>query len=288
MATLYGFEPIPDLRLTLGESPVYDESRDCFWCVDIDGQKLIQLQLPDLAVRTRDFDEKVCAVGLCMSGRLILALHDSIILFEPENGNGAKLADIEPDNPRTRCNDSKTGPDGAFYVGTMDLEKPRTAIGGLYRLGPDLQVTQLLSGLTVSNGLAWSADGKRMFHADTGPMQVTEYPFDDETGSIGDGALLIQLDEEHGKPDGAALDANGHYWSAGVSSGCLNRIRPTGELAEVVRLPVANPTMLAFGGPDFRNVLVTSLDGNGNAQLLLGQSKVAGIPDDLFDDSAFG
>src|SRR3712207_9091319 len=62
-----------------------------------------------------------------------------------------------------------------------------------------------------------------------------------------------------GRPDGGACDAEGFYWSAGVSAGRLNRFAPDGSVAQSHELPVPSPTMPCFGGPDFRSLFVTSL-----------------------------
>ncbi|WP_428643448.1 SMP-30/gluconolactonase/LRE family protein, partial [Roseibium sp.] len=64
---------------------------------------------------------------------------------------------------------------------------------------------------------------------------------------------------ETGRPDGATVDTNGNYWSAGVSAGVLNCFAPDGNLLHAIKLPVEKPTMPCFCGPDLDHLIVTSI-----------------------------
>jgi sugar lactone lactonase YvrE len=70
--------------------------------------------------------------------------------------------------------------------------------------------------------------------------------FDPATGDISNRRRFADLTVEQGYPDGAAMDEHGHYWSAGVTSGRLNRFTPDRVLAESVPFPVPTPTMPCF------------------------------------------
>jgi sugar lactone lactonase YvrE len=97
-----------------------------------------------------------------------------------------------------------------------------------------------------------------MYHADSRGPFVRAYDFDASTGGVSNGRSLATFREEEGLPDGAAVDEEGCYWSAGVTAGCLNRLSPAGEI-EVVPVPAPAPTMPCFGGADRRTLFVTSL-----------------------------
>jgi sugar lactone lactonase YvrE len=160
---------------------------------------------------------------------------------------------------------------------------PRSPSGALYCVTPAGECRRVLGELKVSNGLAWSPDGKTMYHADTRGEHINIFDFDAATSRIANGRALIALTEEQGLPDGAAVDDQGFYWSAGVTAGRLNKVSPQGSLMASLMLPVAAPTMPCFGGADGHTLFVTSLasdrTGRKEAGTLIGfKSEASGAP----------
>jgi sugar lactone lactonase YvrE len=253
------FTCIADLKLRLGESPLYDQKTDRLWFVDILSRRLYLREPADGKLRSWDFETEVCSLGLAASGRLVVALRDLVILFDPENEGRQELCSIEADHSETRLNDGKVGPDGAFWVGSMDDRPDKHPVGALYRLDGAGRVEKKVDGLVISNGLAWTADGEVMFHADSRGPWIDRWRFDRWTGEISDRVRFAEPDDKTGRPDGGSCDAEGFYWSAGVSGGRLNRFAPDGTIAEWHALPVPAPTMPCFGGRDFRTLFLTSL-----------------------------
>lgn len=287
------FNPLADVRCRLGESPVYDERTARLYFVDIPARQLHSLDTAQPgngtpSLRSWSFDSEVCSLGLAASGRLVVALRDRVILFDPETDARQELCTIEADRPETRLNDGKVGPDGAFWVGSMDDRPEKQPIGSLYRVSPTGAVERRIEGLIISNGLAWTADGEIMFHSDSRHAWVDRWRFDRRRGEIADRTRFATLDEATGRPDGGACDAMGSYWSAGVSAGRLNRFVPDGTLAATYEVPVPAPTMPCFGGPDFRTLYLTSLrDGRSpealeaapqSGGLFAAEAPVAGFP----------
>ena len=191
-------------------------------------------------------------------------------------------------------NDGKVGPDGAFWIGTMDDRPVKEAVAALYRVTADGTAERKITGLVVSNGLAWSADGQMMVHSDSRACWIDRWTFDPGTGHISGRTRLRTLTNEEGRPDGAATDCDGGYWSAGVSAGCLNRLSMDGALLDRIPMPVPQPTMPCFGGPDMRTLFVTSLsDGQSeevrsrypqSGGVFQTRVNVAGVPVGLFAD----
>jgi sugar lactone lactonase YvrE len=170
-------------------------------------------------------------------------------------------------------NDGKVDPQGRFWAGTMAYSVAAGA-GALYRLDPDLSVTRMLHGVTISNGLDWSNDGRTLYYIDSlsgerpvGPDQVGIDAFDvDPThGTLSNRRAAIRFPNARGGPtsmtlpDGMTLDAAEHVWVAVAGSGEVRRYTPTGELDTVVEMPVACPTSVAFGGRDLRDLYITSM-----------------------------
>jgi sugar lactone lactonase YvrE len=269
------FACIADVKCRIAESPVYDERTNRVFFVDIPNCKLFAMDIADAALRSWTFESEVCSLGLAASGRVVVALRDTVILFDPATEARSDICRIEAERPETRLNDGKVGPDGAFWVGSMDDRPEKAPIGALYRVDPAGGVERKAEGLFVSNGLAWTADGEIMFHADSRGPWIDRWRFDRWAGTIADRVRFAEPGEASGRPDGGTCDARGFYWSAGVSAGRLNRFGPDGRIVEAHSLPVPAPTMPCFGGPDFRTIFLTSLR-EGRPAALLEEAPLSG------------
>jgi sugar lactone lactonase YvrE len=288
------FETVNDVQCELGESPVYDDRRQVLWYCDIVRRLLIRYSPGDNTTRSWSFDSDVGSLGLARSGRVVVALRHEVGLFDPETGDFQRIAEIEP-GAETRCNDGKVGPDGAFWVGTMDdRDVPvKEPLGTLYRVTMK-GAEKKIEGVIISNGLAFSPDGSAMFHSDSRGKWIDRWAFDAKIGAISSRRRIVDLDDAMGRPDGGATDAEGCYWSAGVSAARLNRFSPDGKLMASYPVPVAAPTMPCFGGPDLKTLFVTSLRTGRAPELLAkypltgtliaARSEVAGCPVARFDD----
>lgn len=269
------FNCLADIKGRVAESPVYDERTKRLYFVDILNRTIYGLELSSGARGSWTFESEVCSIGLCASGALVVALRHSIVLFDPESERRVELCRVEEEDAPTRLNDGRVGPDGAFWVGSMDDRPQKQQIAVLYRVDPSGRVERKVEGLTTSNGLAWTADGEIMFHSDTRGPWIDRWRFDRATGAISERTRFATLDDTIGRPDGGSCDAEGFYWSAGVSAGRLNRFAPDGSVADSFKLPVPAPTMPCFGGDDFGTLYLTSLT-EGRAPELLANATCAG------------
>jgi sugar lactone lactonase YvrE len=278
-------------RALVGESPVWDEATGRLWWVDIRAPALHRTAPATGVTETWPVPEPVGSLGLCRSGAVLLALRSGIHRFDPRDGALDLVAAPERDRPMNRLNDGKVSPEGRFLVGSMNDRPEKAATGALWRLDPGARACALLAdGLVVSNGLAWSPDGRTLWHSDSRESVIWTWHYDPATGAIADRREVVRPSAAIGRPDGAAVDAEGGYWSAGVSAGRLNRWLPDGTLDRVIALPVAAPTMPCFGGPGLRTLFVTSLRPAGAAgdepdgRLLALEPGVAGAPLGRFAD----
>ena len=271
-----------------GESPVWDDATGLLWWVDIPAPALHLTDPATGATRSWPMPEPVGCLGLRQDGGLLLGLRSGIHRFEPhrlEHGTGAleRVAAPEPDRPGNRLNDGKVSPEGRFLVGSMNDTPDRMPTGALWRLDPGARDCALLAdGLIISNGLAWSPDGRTLWHSDSEAPALWTWDYDPATGAVSNRREIARPDSATGVPDGGAVDVEGGYWSAGYSAGRLNRWLPDGTLDRVVPLPVAHPTMPCFGGPELRTLFVTSARGEGagpeDGRLLSLDVGIAGTP----------
>jgi len=275
-------------RATVGESPVWDDATGQLWWVDVRGPALHRTDPTTGRTESWTLPEPVGSLALCRSGRLLLALRSRVVRFDPHGGAIETLATPEADRPHNRLNDGKASPCGRFVVGGMDDRLEKQPVAALWCVSPAGAVSKLVDGLTVANGLAWSPDGRTLWYSDSRRTGIWNAPWDQATGSIGASRLLAAPDDATGRPDGAAMDVEGGYWSAGVSAGVLNRWLPDGTLDRVVKLPIRAPTMPCFGGPRLRHLFVTSLcsakAGPDDGAVVVLDVGLAGVPVGQFRD----
>ena len=169
-----------------------------------------------------------------------------------------KVAAAPYDPAHHRFNDGRCDPQGRFFAGSMNETRDAATGGALCASIPTSRSTRVLSGMTISNGLAWSPDGRTMYHADTPTQTIHAYDYDAATGTPSQPARVRALHGERDRPDGAAVDSDGCYWTAFYRGGKVARIAPDGRVLAEYPVPAMCPTMCAFGGPDLKTLYVTS------------------------------
>ncbi len=279
------FRPLVERRFHGGEGPVWDDRRGVVFFVDMEGPAVHAVGLDGAHLRSWAMPALPASLALGESGRLVVALPRRLMLLDPDDGALSLFAEV-PDVPEhARLNDGKTGPDGAFWIGSMDLRPEREKIGRLYRVHGDGRVERVLDACaTTSNGLAWTADGRGMFHSDSRGMALDLWDFDPASGAMSNRRRIAEPDEPTGRPDGGACDAAGSYWSAGVSAGRLNVWSEVGRLLAQHATPAPAPSMPCFCGPDLRTLVVTSLTPEphranpASGMLMIAAAPVAGAP----------
>lgn len=255
-------ELLLDAGALLGESPVWHAAEARLYWVDIDGRKIHRTDPASGADEVMELAEQVGCIAPRAGGGLVAALENGCALIDgwgatPRAFGAAVLAD----KPEQRFNDGRVDALGRLWVGSLTSDKANPA-ATLYRLDPDGSLTEILHGLTTSNGAAFSPDGRIFYHADTPTHAIRAYDVDAAAGTLSGGRVFHQFEFGNGRPDGAAVDAEGCYWSALWDGWRVVRFSPAGELIRTVELPVQRPTMIAFGGPDLKTAFVTSAGKN--------------------------
>lgn len=276
-------ETLSDIPCELGEGTLWDEAAGRLHWVDIDRALLFTLDWATRDVATLRLPSTVGSVGLRAGGGLVAALRHEIAYVDPGTGAVELVAELEADLPGNRCNDGAVDPAGRFWFGTMDVEETNPT-GAFYCFGADRAVTKAFGGVIVSNGPAWSPDGRTLYHVDSARSRITAYEFDPATGAVGGGRLFASDEDEAWFPDGVTVDADGFVWSCKWDGGRIVRYSPDGRVDRVVELPVPRPTRCAFVGPDLSLLAVTSARrGRGasaprSGQLLLLDPDARGLP----------
>lgn len=249
-----------------GEAPVWCAARRRLFWVDLRAPSLHEFDPATGRDQAWEMPGWIGCYGLTERGALV-ALRNGLFHFMFETGALDFVAPCPFDSRRFLFNDGRTDPRGRFMAGTMYLplkpgdQNPAAGQGTpLWRHTPGDGWEAVTPDVRVSNGLAFSPDGRRMYHADTPAKTVWVWDYDPETGAPANRRVFVHVADapDHGGPDGANVDRDGFYWCAIFGAGVLHRYDPEGRLERVVRLPVRYPTMPAFGGPDLATLFVTS------------------------------
>ena len=245
----------------LGESCFWDPRDECLYWTDIEDKKVWKL---DDKNRSFEFNlpDRAGFILPRKKDGFIIGFPKFIAISNQDLTTFQKICDVEIEIKETRINDAKVDPFGGIVFGTYNEHpdrKNRKPIASLYRLAPDLSLTQLLSNITVSNGIAFSQEENIMYFADTptGLIQKFEYSQGFKKLHELDSNLIFN---DVGVPDGATIDSQNNYWSARVRGKCIICIDTKKEkILKKIDLPTATPTCLTFGGPDSSKLFVTSL-----------------------------
>ena len=265
------FECVLDIKASLGECPTWSVDEQSLYWVDINAPSLNRFD--PLAGRNIAWPmpEAIGSFALRDGGRFVAALRSGIWLVDSKGKLERKLAAAPYDPAHHRFNDGRADAQGRFWVGGMN-EKRDASSAQLYRLDAELALTPMISGVTISNGLAWSPDSRTMYHADTPTRTINAWDFEPVTGALANRRVFAQFAGESERPDGAAVDSEGFYWSALYRGGKVVRLSPRGELVAEFPLPALCPTMCAFGGPDLKTLYVTT------ARQMRGAEELSRLP----------
>lgn len=251
-------QPVGILRLgaALGEGPVWVAREAALWFVDIKKQQIHRYHPASGDRRSWDTPSPCGFVLPAADGGFVAGLQEGLFRFDPETGAFSPIVDPEPDLPGNRLNDGTVDPQGRLWFGTMD-DCQRDASGRIYRLDRGGRAEPVTSPCPITNGPAFSPDGKTMYHVDTAAGLIHACEISDD-GSLAGCDLFARIPAGEGHPDGPTVDSEGCLWIALYGGWAARRYSPEGALLDTVRFPVANITKLAFGGRDLTTVFATS------------------------------
>jgi sugar lactone lactonase YvrE len=252
-----------DAKALVGEGAMWDDRTQHLWWVDIDGQKLHRFDPATGGDEDWPMPSRIGCFVFRESGGLVVALEDGFAFFDPVTGQVEPIVDPEADQPGNRFNDGTPDPAGRFVAGTMPMGE-RLPVAAIWRLDAARRVEKLIDGLRVSNGMAFSPDGRLFYWSDSEASVQTIWraPYAAETGALGAPEVFASTFDLAGRPDGGTIDADGCYWMAGVGGWQLVRFTPDGRIDRIIEMPVEKPSKIAFGGPDLATLFVTTI-GSG-------------------------
>ncbi|WP_442809059.1 SMP-30/gluconolactonase/LRE family protein [Trinickia soli] len=275
MTGTVSLERIGEMRCGVGECPIWHASEAALYWTDIVERTLWRWDASTDRTHAWTLPEMAGSFALVAEGGLALAMETGIYLMQhPEPGapivSEECLAMVSHASEGMRFNDGRCDRQGRFLAGTMVCDNALArAHGRLYRLDAGRRKLQTLcDGLIVPNGLAFSPDGRTMYMSDSHPSRriIWSFDYDVDDGVPHGQRVFVEMPEQAGlgRPDGAAVDADGCYWSCGNDGGVVHRFTPAGELDRSIAVPVAKPAMCAFGGARLDTLFVTSIRLDGD------------------------
>lgn len=246
----------------LGEGPLWIAQLGCFFWVDIEKGNLHRYHLATEKLEIRHFPHRLAVVLEGQIGKLILGLDRKLVRYDWETEVIEELCEVESDLTLNRFNDGKVDSQGRIWIGTLSTLFTEGA-GSLYRIGPNLTPEVQLKNLTISNGMAWTADQQTFYFIDTPTKKIQEFAFDPESGAIEFRRIAVEISEGLGFPDGMCIDREGMLWVAHYAGSGVYRWNPnTGQLLDKIELPVPHVTSCCFGGENLDLMLITTAQEN--------------------------
>ena len=253
--------------LELGEGPrllpdgrllAVDILRGQLWQVDLESpaQTVLLQELPvPLGAIAPVSGSETALLAAAGNGIAVLDGGSVTWLAGPDGSSAFSASDPFTAGTTVRMNDAVCDPAGRFWAGTMALDAAPGA-GALHRVDTDGSISTVLTGLTIPNGPAFTADGSLMYLADSAAGTITGYQVDPETGAPGDGQAFATVSE--GSPDGMITDTEDHLWVAIWGAGRIHRYRPDGSIERILHVPAQQPTSICFAGKTMTTLVVTT------------------------------
>ncbi|MHC8314116.1 SMP-30/gluconolactonase/LRE family protein [Pseudomonas sp. LB3P31] len=293
-------ELIVDARNAVGESPVWVARENALYWVDIPSGGLQRWSADSGHVHAWKTPQMLACIARQADGSWVAGMEDGFYQLRPHSDGSLDselLAHVEHARADMRLNDGRCDRQGRFWAGSMVLNMGANAANGsLYRYsaGQTGPIEARLGGFIVPNGLGFSPDGRTLYLSDSHPLvqQIWAFDYDIDSGTPSNRRLFVDMNQYEGRPDGAAVDAEGCYWICANDAGLIHRFTPDGRLDRSLAVPVKKPTMCAFGGSRLDTLFVTSIrrGDDHDPQSLAGgvfafTPGVQGLPEPQFNHS---
>lgn len=248
----------------LGESLIWHQARGEFIWVDLLDPMLCQWRPDEAAPRVRrlDLPPPIGSLAATTDPRLVMLAHrGGLSVLNLDTLEMTPYCDPEAGRDGVIYNDIKVDPHGRLWVGTSHAREiePR---GALWCVQSQTRWALADAGFAISNGPAFSADGRVMYFNDSAGRQILAYDIGPDDLLARNRRVLRTHAPEDGLPDGIIVDATGDLWSAGWAGRCVLRIGRDGAVKDRIRVPAVNVTTVCFGGPGLDELrIISATDG---------------------------
>ena len=265
-----------------GESPVWVPEEDALYWVDIPAKNIWRWRAESQTTRSWALPEMVGCIAHIAGNQWVAAMETGVFrvtLNDDGSTTTALFAKANHAAPTMRFNDGRCDRQGRFLAGTMFLNMAdANAVGAVSSFNGAGDQRVLFEQMIVPNGMAFSPDGKTMYLSDSHPsvQMIWAFDYDTDSGTPSNKRVFVDMNPLPGRPDGAAVDADGCYWICGNDAGLIHRFTPSDKLDRSLAVPVKKPAMCAFGGENLDTLFVTSIRPSGVDDAGLADQPLAG------------
>ncbi|TVQ17578.1 MAG: SMP-30/gluconolactonase/LRE family protein [Spirochaetaceae bacterium] len=268
---------IIDAKTKLGEGAFWDVRARVLYWVDIEGRQLRVYDPRTQRERVHATSDRVGTVVPRASGGVVMAVGRGAVIVDEPGGAEQALCTFDEEPADSRMNDGKCDPAGRLWVGSISTKGVKEG-SALYRVEPDGAYRQMLTGVTVSNGIVWTADERTMYYIDTPTRNVQGFDYDRASGDITNARVAFNIPDGMGFPDGMTIDSEGMLWIAMWGGSAVRRFDPdSGRMLSSIDLPASNVTSCALGGDDLRDLYITTASVGLNEDQRAAQPTAGGL-----------
>ncbi len=277
------------VKASLGECPRWDEKAQVLYWLDINEGQLHRFNPATGEDDYLQFGEEIGCFSLREQGGFVMATRSGFYLLEGWNTERTFVTDPEEGLDKNRFNDGRCDAKGRLWAGSVYPPKDHGG-ASIYSL-ENGEAKRWVDNLLTANGIGFSPDNSVFYYADTPSHAIHRCDYDLETGRISNPQVFHQFPHGNGRPDGAAVDSEGYYWTALYEGGRVVRLAPNGQIVQEISVPARCPTMVAFGGADLKTLYITSVGNRPEAELaefphsgalFKAEVSVAGLPEYRF------
>ena len=251
-------ECIADYACEIGENPLWHPlEKRLYWC-DIPTGRLFRFDPPTGRHEQCHEGRPIGGFTIQSDGALLLFM-DKGAVATWHDGKLTKIHHGIEAERTSRFNDVIADPAGRVFCGTMSSS---TGKGRLYRMDLDGTIHMVLEGIGCSNGMAFTQDQRGFYYTDSFAREIYLFDYNAQNGKLSNQRVFASFNEAEGLPDGAALDADGHLWSALWDGSCIVRLSAEGRIEERISVPARKVSSLTFGGDDYSDMFITTAGGN--------------------------
>jgi sugar lactone lactonase YvrE len=275
---------IADFACRTGEGPLWHpDERRLYW-LDIPAGRIFRYT-PALSRCERfDCDRPVGGMTLQEDGALLLFMGEGRVASWRDGELGEIVIDALEEERGNRFNDVIADPEGRVFCGVMSTDE---RAGRLYRLDADGSIRVVKEGTGTANGMGFTPDMGGFYFTDTRKETIVRYDYDRASGELSNERLFATTSGgSEGRPDGMTVDIQGGVWSARWGGRHCVHYSPEGEETMRIHLPACNVSCVAFGGPDYRDLYITTAGGDDKASkgwgagaLYVARPPVHGVPE---------
>jgi D-xylonolactonase len=273
---------VVDEPLGIGECPLWHPLEKKVYWLDIHSGSIYRYDPEDESYERVYHGMIVGGFTIQADGALLLFMERGAVGIW-RNGDLTFLIDEIPEERDTRFNDVIADPEGRVFCGTMPA---KSHLGSLYRMETNATLSRIQEGIRISNGMAFTLDGKQIYYTDSGKGEIYLFDYDQKRGDISNKRPFLQIPKSEGEPDGMTVDAEGYVWSARWNGGCIIRYTPDGTEDFRVHFPAKKVSSLTFGGEDCKDTYVTTAggdnreeEGSGAGALFSLNLAIQGVPE---------